>query len=85
MTAVLETPALSALTEDQLAAAWSAADVDDPAVFAAFMAEFDRRTRAERMARARKRLAEIRDEGESAAFAQYLEAESGLPGPDAEP
>lgn len=76
MTAVLETPALSALTDDQLADAWSAADVDDPAVFAAFTAEFDRRTRAERMARARARLGEIRDEGWSAAYAQYLDAEA---------
>lgn len=76
MTAVLETPALSALTDEELAGAWSAADVDDPAVFAAFTAEFDRRTRAERMTKARARLGEIRDEGWSAAYAQYLDAEA---------
>ena len=48
-------PDLRALTDEELDAAWLAADVDNPAVFAAFMAESDQRTAAERAARAKER------------------------------
>ena len=79
MTATLEHPAapaagLRSLNDDDLAGAWRAADVDDPAVFAEFMREFGQRTRTERLARAREALAVIRAEGELAAHAQYLKA-----------
>lgn len=65
---------LTTMGDEGLADAWSAADVDDPAVFDTFMTEFRRREQAERLAAARKRLAEIRAEGELATHAQYLEA-----------
>jgi len=47
---------------------------DDEADRAAALAEAERRDQAERLARARERLAQIRAEGELAAHAQYLEA-----------
>lgn len=75
MTELITAPPLRALTDEQLAEAWQAADVDDPAVFARFTAEMARRDAAERTAKARAALDGIRAEGGSAAFAQYLEAD----------
>jgi hypothetical protein len=75
MTDVITMPAgLRGLTDDQLAEAWDTADVDNPAVFAQFQAEFDYRERAERMAKAREAADAILAEGYDAAFAQHLEA-----------
>jgi len=74
VTAMLEAPTLGDLTDDQLAAAWQASDVDDPAVFAAFTAEFDQRDAANRMARARGTLDTIRHEAACAVHAQFLAA-----------
>lgn len=75
MTELITAPPLRALTDDQLAEAWQAADVDDPAVFAEFTAEMARRDAAERTTKARAALGGIRAEGETAAFTQYLEAD----------
>ena len=73
-------PDLRALTDDQLAEAWGTADVDDPAVFTAFMAEFDQRAAAERAARARERRQraerQLHDEWYDAMHAQRIQAEA---------
>ena len=69
-------PDYRAMTEDELAALYET----DEGAFAAVAAELDRRDRAARMAKARNRLGEIRGEGDSAAFAQYLEADAACRG-----
>lgn len=69
-------PDYRALTDDQLADIYQA----DPSAFDAVAAELDRRDRAARMTKARKRLGEIRGEGDTAAFAQYLEADAACRG-----
>lgn len=71
---VTTAPALASLTDDELAAAWQAADVDNPAIFAEFTAEFDRRDRADRTAKMQAGRDAILAEGYDAAFAQHLEA-----------
>lgn len=80
MTAVLESPVLSSLTDDELADAWTAADVDDPDVFAAFMAEFARRDQAERAEARENRKsdaeARLRYEWYDAMHAQRMAAEA---------
>lgn len=77
MTAVLTAPDLRGFTDGQLAEAWADADEDGRA---GLEAECARRDQADRMARARERLAGIRGEGWSAAYAQYLDAEAATRG-----
>ena len=55
MTELLDAPPLRGMTDDELATAWNTADIDNPAVFAAFIAEFDQRTAAESTKRTSKR------------------------------
>jgi hypothetical protein len=70
-------PGLRELTDDQLAEMFASDDEDTRAEVAA---ECDRRDRADRLARARAKLAGIRDEGHTAVFAQYLDADSATRG-----
>ena len=77
MTETITAPDYRALPDHELAAI---ADQADEATHAAILAEFARRDRADRMAKARKRLDGIRAEGKSAAFAAYLEADAACRG-----
>jgi len=73
MTELLDSPPLRGKTDTELAELYEAASDEERA---ALLAEMDRRDRADRMAVARKRLAEIRAEGYDASYAQYLEADA---------
>lgn len=70
MTEVITRPPLAALTDEQFAAAWNAADLDDPETFAEYMAEMTRRDRAEREQQRQAR----RDRAEQALKAEWYDA-----------